>query len=57
MNMIRKGQMRSVEKRDSMGQVAFIASLFGVPVYAEQTEGVFVLPAFKSFCNTTRKDE
>jgi hypothetical protein len=57
MNMIRKGQMRSVEKRDSMGQVAFIVSLFGVPVYAEQTEGVCVLPAFKSFCNTTRKDE
>ncbi|HYU71129.1 MAG TPA: IS6 family transposase, partial [Ktedonobacteraceae bacterium] len=30
MNMVRKGQMRGVEKRDSLGQVAFIARLFGV---------------------------
>ncbi len=30
MNMLRKGQMRGVEKGDIMGQVAFIASLFGV---------------------------
>jgi transposase, IS6 family len=30
MNMVRKGQMRGVEKGDSMGQIAFIASLFGV---------------------------
>ena len=30
MNMRRSGQMRGVEKEDSMGQVAFIASLFGV---------------------------
>ncbi len=30
MNMMRKGQVRGVEKGDSMGQVAFIASLFGV---------------------------
>ncbi len=30
MNMIRKGQMRGVEKGDITGQVAFIASLFGV---------------------------
>ena len=29
-NMMRKGQVRGVEKGDSMGQVAFIASLFGV---------------------------
>jgi transposase-like protein len=29
-NMIRKGQMRGVEKGDITGQVAFIASLFGV---------------------------
>jgi len=27
---LRKGQMRGVEKGDSMGQVAFISSLFGV---------------------------
>ena len=32
MNMLRKGQIRGVEKRDSMKQVAFIASLFGVAV-------------------------
>jgi transposase, IS6 family len=32
MNMVRKGQMRGVEKGDIMGQVAFIASLFGVAV-------------------------
>ncbi len=30
MNMVRKGQMRGVEKGDILGQVAFIASLFGV---------------------------
>ncbi len=30
MNMIRKGQMRGVDKQDSTGQKAFIASLFGV---------------------------
>jgi IS6 family transposase len=32
MNMLRKGQIYSVEKGDSMKQVAFIASLFGVAV-------------------------
>ncbi len=32
MNMLRKGQIYSVDKRDSMKQVAFIASLFGVAV-------------------------
>ena len=30
MNMVRKRQMRGVEKGDIMGQIAFIASLFGV---------------------------
>ncbi len=30
MNMMRKGQMRGVESGDSMGQIACIASLFGV---------------------------
>jgi hypothetical protein len=30
MNMLRKGQIRGVEKGDSMKQVAFTASLFGV---------------------------
>jgi transposase, IS6 family len=30
MNMVRKGQMRGVEKGDIVGQVAFIARLFGV---------------------------
>jgi transposase, IS6 family len=30
MHMIRKGQMRGVEKGDSLGQVAFISGLFGV---------------------------
>ncbi len=30
MHMVRKGQMRGVEKGDILGQVAFIASLFGV---------------------------
>jgi transposase, IS6 family len=29
-NMMRKGQMRGVEKGDSRGQVTFLASLFGV---------------------------
>ena len=32
MHMIRKGQMRGVEKGDVLGQVAFIASIFGVAV-------------------------
>ncbi len=31
-NMLRKGQIRGVDKRESMKQVAFIASLFGVAV-------------------------
>ena len=30
MNMIRKGQVKGVGKRDINGQVSFIASLFGV---------------------------
>jgi hypothetical protein len=30
MHMIRKGQMHGVNKGDSTGQVAFMASLFGV---------------------------
>lgn len=30
MNMIRKGQIVGVEKRDILGQVKFIAQLFGV---------------------------
>ena len=30
MNMVRKGQMRGVEKGDMLGQIAFIAHLFGV---------------------------
>ena len=30
MNMVRKGQMRGVEKGDILGQIAFIAHLFGV---------------------------
>jgi len=30
MNMVRKGQMRGVEKGDILGQIAFIASLLGV---------------------------
>jgi transposase, IS6 family len=32
MNMLRKGQIYSVDKRDSMKQMAFIASLFGVAI-------------------------
>jgi transposase, IS6 family len=32
MNMLRKGQIGGVEKRDNMKQVIFIASLFGVAV-------------------------
>jgi transposase, IS6 family len=31
-NMLRKGQMCGVEKGDSIKQVAFIASLFGVAI-------------------------
>jgi hypothetical protein len=30
MNMIRKGQVRGIEKGDIRGQVTFFASLFGV---------------------------
>jgi transposase-like protein len=32
MNMLRKDQINNVDKRDSMEQMAFIASLFGVAV-------------------------
>lgn len=32
MNMLRKGQIRGVKKGDSLKQVAFIASLFGVAI-------------------------
>src|SRR5436190_16808699 len=32
MNMLRKGQIHGVEKRNSMKQVAFLATLFGVAV-------------------------
>jgi transposase, IS6 family len=32
MNMLRKGQIRGVEKRDSLKRVIFIASLFGVAI-------------------------
>jgi transposase, IS6 family len=32
MNMLRKGQIEGVDKRDSMKQVAFIANLFEVAV-------------------------
>jgi len=35
MNMVRKGQMRGVEKGDIMGQIAFIASLLGVAASVE----------------------
>jgi transposase-like protein len=30
MNMMRKGQMQGIGKGDSIGQVVFIASLFGI---------------------------
>jgi hypothetical protein len=30
MNIVRKGQMRGVEKGDILGQIALIAHLFGV---------------------------
>ncbi len=30
MNMVRKGQMHGVEKGGILGQIAFIASIFGV---------------------------
>jgi IS6 family transposase len=32
MIMLRKGQIRGVEKRDSMKQATFIANLFGVVI-------------------------
>jgi hypothetical protein len=30
MHLMRKGQMRGVEQGDTVGQIAFISSLFGV---------------------------
>jgi len=39
MNMIRKGQMQGVNKGDVTGQVAFIASLFGVAAEAQEERG------------------
>ncbi len=32
MNILRKGQIRGIERRDSINQVALIASLFGVAI-------------------------
>jgi transposase, IS6 family len=32
MNMVRKGQIRGVEKGDILGQIAFISNIFGVAV-------------------------
>ncbi len=37
-NMIRKGQVQGVEKGDVKGQVALIATLFGVAAYTQQAE-------------------
>jgi len=37
--MIRKGQMQGVNKGDVTGQVAFIASLFGVAAEAQEERG------------------
>ena len=32
MNMIRKGQIRGIDKGDVMGQISFINKIFGVAV-------------------------
>ena len=34
MNMIRKGQIRWLQKGDILGQVAFITALFGIAIAA-----------------------
>ncbi|MFL5704944.1 MAG: hypothetical protein ACJ8AG_19235 [Ktedonobacteraceae bacterium] len=47
-NMLRKGQMYDVEKGDSLKPMAFIASLFGVAVEAEQENEISRPPAFLS---------
>jgi len=36
MHMLRKGQMRGVEKGDILGQVAFLSGLFAVAASVEQ---------------------
>jgi hypothetical protein len=53
MNMIRKGQVQGVDKGDMRGQVALVASLFGVVASTKQV-GNSLLPRFSSIsCNTT----
>jgi len=44
--------MCGLEKGDSMGQVTFIGSLFGVAASAEQEAGRHVHRVPVSFCNT-----
>ncbi len=36
MNMLRKGQMHGVEKGNIVGQISFIANLFGLVAYVQQ---------------------
>jgi hypothetical protein len=56
MNMLRKGQIRGVEKRDSWKQAIFIASLFGVAISAEQeNENSRLQHASHISCNTTQQ--
>jgi transposase, IS6 family len=52
MHMLRKGQLHSVDKRDIMKQMAFIACLFGVAVEAEKGLGFHVLSILLRFFAT-----
>jgi len=47
MNMMRQGQVQGVDKGDTIGQIAWIAKVFGVAAYM-QREGYSMLISFSS---------
>ena len=51
MNMIRKGQVRSLAKGDIVGQMSFIQRLFGISAMIQTDFTDFVRPG-ATFCNT-----
>ena len=55
MNMIRKGQMQGMNKRNSLNQAKFIAELFGVAISPPERNEAFMAILFPGiFCNTAR---
>lgn len=51
--MIRKGQMKDVEKEGILGQVALVSSVFGVAAaWTEPERIILLLLLLLIFCNT-----